>query len=199
MLAADLASPALAQSRGAPDSILVFGGWATETDFTTVVSKPWTAHLNDVGVIGASYSHRLGTVNELLGDFALGPVGDYFAIEAEGGISGRFGGESLGEAWAALYLRYDGLPWNDTIYTTLAANIGLSVLTEISDFELERGGDGKATEVLHYFAPEFTFASPENKDLEVVLRLHHRSGVFGLFNGITTGSTFISTGIRLRF
>jgi len=176
---------------------MVFGGVATETDFTTVVSKPWTAHLNDVGVAGASYSYRFGTVNELLGEFAVGSIGDYFAIEAEAGVAGRFGGESLGEGWVALYLRYDGFPWNAIVYTTFAANLGLSALTEVSEFELSR--EGKATEVLHYFAPELTFAGPENRNLEFVLRLHHRSGIFGTFDGISTGSTFISTGIRMRF
>lgn len=176
---------------------MVFGGWATETDFTTVVSQPWSAKLNDVGVAGAAYSYRLGTVNELLGEFSVGRVGEYFAIEAEGGIAGRFGSESLGEAWVALYVRYDGFPWNDIVYTTLAPSIGVSVLTEVSEFELSR--EGKATEVLHYFSPELTFANPDHKNLEFVLRLHHRSGIFGIFDGISTGSTFISTGIRMRF
>jgi len=176
---------------------MIFGGWVTETDFTTVVSQPWTVQLNDVGVAGTSYSHRLGTLNELLGEFAVGSFGNYFAIEAEGGIAGRFGDESLGEGWVGLYLRYDGLPWNDIVYTTFASNIGLSILTEVSEFELSR--EGKATELLHYFSPELTFADPENKNLELVLRVHHRSGIFGVFDGISTGSTFISTGIRMRY
>ncbi len=192
-----LAAPAIAQSQNGADSVFVFGGWASETDFTTIVSQPWTAHLNGVGLIGASYSHRLGTVNELLGDFSVGRVGDFFSIEVEGGISGRFGDESLGEAWAALYVRYDGMPWNDFVYTTFAASTGLSVLTEVSEFELSR--EGKATEMLHYFSPELTFADPDNKDLELVLRLHHRSGIFGIFDGISTGSTFIGLGIRMRY
>ena len=47
--------------------------------------------------------------------------------------------------------------------------------------------------------PEITFADPDNKDLEFVFRLHHRSGVFGLFDDVVSGSTFLSTGIRIRF
>lgn len=194
-----LAAPASAGSRGADDSIMIFGGVASETNFTELMFSPWSTHLNPIGVVGASYSHRLGTVNELVGDIGLGHIGEDFTIEAEGGTSFRFGDENLGEAWAALYLRYDGLPWNDTVYTTVGANTGVSVLTNLSDFEAWRDSNGKSSVLLHYLAPEFTFADPENKDLELVIRLHHRSGVFGLFDGVVSGSTFISAGVRMRF
>jgi hypothetical protein len=178
---------------------MVFGGVATETNFAEAIYEPWTIELNDIGVLGASYSHRFGTVNELLGGGGLGHLGDDFTFEGEVGTSVRFGDESLGEAWTALYLRYDGLPWNDTVYTTIGVNTGLSYLTDISEFERGRDSEGKASELLHYMGPELTFADPENKNLELVLRYHHRSGVFGLFDGVVSGSTFLSAGIRIRF
>ena len=193
-----LTAPALAGSRGAADSVMVFGGVASETNFAQIIYSPWTIELNDIGVVGTSYAHRFGTMNNLLGG-GLGHFGDDFTIEGEVGTSVRFGDESLGEAWTALYLRYDGLPWNDTVYTTVGINTGLSLLTEISGFEEGRDNAGKSSVLLHYLGPEFTFADPENKDLELVLRLHHRSGVFGLFDGVVSGSTFLSAGIRLRF
>jgi hypothetical protein len=188
----------LAGPRGAADSVMAFGGVASETNFAQIIYSPWTTELNNIGVIGASYSHRFGTVNNLVGG-GLGQMGDDFTIEGEVGTSVRFGDESLGEAWTALYLRYDGLPWNDTVYTTIGANTGLSYLTNISAFERGRDNEGNASELLHYLGPEITFADPENKDLELVLRYHHRSGVFGLFDGVVSGSTFISAGIRVRF
>ena len=194
-----LAAPASAGSKGADDSLMVFGGVATETNFAEAIYEPWTIKLNDIGVLGASYSHRFGTVNELLGGGGLGHLGDDFTIEGEIGTSVRFGDESLGEGWAALYVRYDGLPWNDTVYTTIGVNTGLSYLTDISEFERGRDSEGKASELLHYMGPELTFADPENKNLELVLRYHHRSGVFGLFDGVVSGSTFLSAGIRIRF
>lgn len=194
-----LTAPALSGPRGADDSVMVFGGVASETNFAQIIYSPWTTELNDIGVIGASYSHRFGTMNNLLGGGGLGHIGDDFTIEGEVGTSVRFGGESLGEAWTALYLRYDGLPWNDTVYTTVGVNTGVSLLTDISEFEEGRDGKGRSSVLLHYLGPEFTFADPENKDLELVLRLHHRSGVFGLFDGVVSGSTFLSAGIRVRF
>jgi hypothetical protein len=197
LLAIWLAAPAFAQSRGADDSVMVFGGVAADTNFYQLIYSPWTAKLTDIGVIGASYSHRFGTLNEVIGD--IGQIGDDFTIDGEVGTSVRFGDESLGEGWTALYLRYDGLPWNDMVYTTIGVNTGLSYLTDISEFERGRDGEGKASKLLHYMGPELTFADPANKDLELVLRYHHRSGVFGLFDGVVSGSTFISAGIRVRF
>jgi hypothetical protein len=133
----------------------------------------------------------------VIGD--VGQFGDDVTVETEAGASFRFGDESLGEGWAALYFRYDNLPWNDTVYTTIAVNTGVSLLTDISEFERGRDSDGNASVLLHYLGPELTFADPENKDVELVLRYHHRSGVFGLFDGVVSGSTFISAGVRVRF
>jgi hypothetical protein len=192
-------APASAGSRGGADSVMAFGGIASETNFAEILYMPWNAELNDIGVLGASYSHRFGTVNELFGGGGLGHLGDDFTIEGEIGTSVRFGDESLGEGWAALYVRYDGLPWNETVYTTIGVNTGLSYLTDISEFEKGRDSEGRASQLLHYMGPELTFADPENKDLELVLRYHHRSGVFGLFDGVVSGSTFISAGVRVRF
>jgi hypothetical protein len=76
LLAMGLTTPALAGSRGAADAVMVFGGLASETNFSELLYSPWTAHLNPIGVAGASYSHRFGTVNELAGDIGLGHIGD---------------------------------------------------------------------------------------------------------------------------
>ena len=178
---------------------MMFGGIAADTSFTDILYMPWTADLKDIGVLGASYSHRFGTLNGLLGGGGLGQMGDDFTIEGEVGTSVRFGDERLGEGWAALYLRYDGLPWNDAVYTTIGVNTGVSYLTDISEFERGRDSEGRASKLLHYMGPELTFADPDNKDLELVLRYHHRSGVFGLFDDVVSGSTFLSAGIRVRF
>jgi hypothetical protein len=178
---------------------LVFGGWGTDTNFAQVMYAPWTTNLVDLGMVGASYSTRIGTVGALFGDPHIGDIGEDVTVEAEVGISGRFGQEELGELWTALYLRYDGFPWNDVVYSTLGVNTGLSMLTEKSEFEEGRDDEGKSARLLHYLAPEITLADPDNKNLELVLRLHHRSGAIGLFDGVVSGSTFISSGVRLRF
>jgi len=181
------------------DSIAIFAGQATRTSFVTSMIQPWDNDMEDIGVIGLAYSHRFGSVNDLTGGFLPPVIGDHLYIEGEVGGSYRFGDESLGEGWIGAYIRYDNLPWNDYVYTTIAVNTGLSYLTELSAFERSRDENNDANKLLHYMGPEITFADPDNKNLELLVRFHHRSGVFGLFDGVISGSTFISAGVRWRF
>jgi hypothetical protein len=198
---AAFASAAVAETveRGGKDSIAVFVGQATDTNFVNSMYAPWTNELKDIGVVGVAYNHRFGSFNDVFGDVLPPAFGDHLLLEGEVGGSFRFGDEKLGEGWAGLFLRYDGFFWNDTIYTTIAVNTGVSLLTEHSGFERGRDSNRESAPMLHYMGPEITFADPENKDLELLIRYHHRSGVFGLFDGVVSGSTFISTGVRYRF
>lgn len=186
-------------SEVAPNSLAIFAGQATWTNFTEGMYAPWKNDLTDIGVVGLAYSHRFGSINDFTGGMLPSGFGDHLFIEGEFGGSLRFGDESMGEGWLAAYVRYDNLPWNDYVYTTLAVNTGVSLLTETSGFERSRDSKGEAAKLLHYMGPEITFASPENKNLELLVRYHHRSGVFGLFDGVVSGSTFITAGVRYRF
>lgn len=190
-------APALGGEKGDAHAVTFFAGKGTDTDFFQSLAQPWTIHFVDLGILDAALSTRLGTVNELTGSDP-GGIGDDFSIDLETGAAYRFGDEEMGEFWGAIYLRYDGFPWNDTIYTTIAANTGLSYITKTSEFERDRS-DGQTSLLLHYLAPEITFADPDNKNVEWLIKLHHRSGVFGAFDGVTGGSTFVTTGIRVRF
>jgi hypothetical protein len=199
-VALGFATPASADGhRGGAHGIAVFVGQATDTAFVDSMFMPWTNEMEDIGVVGAAYSYRFGSVSELTGWGEQGGFLDNLLIEGEVGLSGRFGDESLGEVWTGAYIRYDGFFWNDVIYTTLAVNTGLSYLTEHSDFERGRDENNRSSKLLHYMGPEITFALPEHKNIELLLRYHHRSGVFGAFDGVISGSTFISTGLRVRF
>lgn len=186
--------PPMAPERGKANAVTVYGGVAAVTDFTTIITQPWRVDWVKVRFIGASYSRRIGTLRDVFGSW-----GESFAIEAEAGAGLRFGSESLGEFWGAAYLRFDAFPWNDIVYTTIAGSLGLNQLTRSSPYERRRNSGGNNSNLLHYFAPEITIADPDNKDLEAVFRLHHRSGVFGLFNGVSTGSNILTIGVRKRF
>jgi hypothetical protein len=184
--------------RDGKHSIAVFAGPGTRANFSESIFTPWANDIKSIGVVGAAYSYRFGSVNEVFGTSFSPRFGDHIYIEGEGGLSYRFGREDLGEAWGGLYVRYDDFPWNDSVYTTIAVNTGLSVLSEKSLFEKDRDDGGKSEELLHYMGPEITFADPDNKNVELLVRFHHRSGVFGLFNGVVSGSTFIATGVRFK-
>jgi hypothetical protein len=43
---------------------------------------------------------------------------------------------------------------------------------------------------------ELEFALPDARHWSVITRIHHRSGAFGLFNGVTGGSNALAFGVR---
>jgi hypothetical protein len=131
----------------------------------------------------------------------LGRVYDHFIFEAEVGAGYRFPVHAT-EGWTALYLRYDGFPWNHILFTTAAINTGLSYVNKVSDVEMDAGsdrGNPNGSRLLHYLGPEITFAAPQYRNSELVMRWHHRSGVFGTFNGVWGGSNVVTVGFRQRF
>jgi hypothetical protein len=173
-------------------SVAVFVGEATDTNFVDSMITPWKNDLKNVQVAGVAYNQRFGTLNDLTDNNFGSSFGDHLMLEGEVG-------EHLGEVWTGLYVRYDGFFWNEKIYTTLAVNTGVSLLSDFSGFERGRDDKGRNAKLLHYMGPEITFSPPDNHNIEFLIRYHHRSGVFGLFDGVVSGSTFLSTGFRYRF
>ena len=182
------ASPPPADAvRSADRAITVYGGLVSDNSMTKLLLTPWDSEVEgDIPWLGISASQRLWS------------LGHGFTVELEAGTGYRFGSEKTGEVWSALFLRYDDFPWNDHIYTTLAASTGVNLASRISPLERGKGGEN-TSKLLHYLAPEVTFADPRDKDLELVIRLHHRSGVFGLFDGASSGSNIATIGIRRHF
>lgn len=120
-------------------------------------------------------------------------------IDWEVGAGQRFGESNASEFWTALYINYDGFPWSNTVYTTIGTSIGVNYATSISDQDERKSGNDRSNKLLHYFSPRITFADANNKDLAIAVRWHHRSGVFGLFDGVKGGATFLSIGLRKHF
>jgi hypothetical protein len=52
---------------------------------------------------------------------------------------------------------------------------------------------------MHFFSPEITLAAPSRPSVELVLRFHHRSGVWGLVSDAWGGAQYASVGVRVRF
>ena len=123
----------------------------------------------------------------------------HWTLEPEVGIGQRFGSQSATELWGALFFRYHGFPWDHVVVTTFAVSTGLNWASEVTPQEDDRANDGKGTPWMHYFAPELTFALPSHPNVELMLRLHHRSGVFGLVSDAWGGAQYATIGLRVRF
>ncbi len=163
------------------------GASAGDDKLIWLLSAPWSADLRDDYFAGLTASRRIARYGN-------------FTLEGELGVGFRFGVTDGVEGWTALFLRYE-LPWDQYLRTTLGASTGLNWMSELPPAEVAPGGEPEefTSHVLHYLAPEVAFALPNFPNRELVVRLHHRSGVFGLFNGVKGGSNVITVGGRVRF
>ena len=123
----------------------------------------------------------------------------HWTLEPEVGMAQRFGRQDATEVWGAFFFRYHGFPWDDKVLTTIAASTGLNWASEVTDVEQDRANDGKGSQLMHFFAPEITFADPARPNVELVFRMHHRSGVFGLVSDAWGGAQYATVGLRIRF
>jgi hypothetical protein len=96
-----------------------------------------------------------------------------------------------------LLFRWRDFPWDNVVTTSLGLGEGLSYDTEVPQIEMKNSDE--AQRLLNYLMMEATFALPDHPQWELVWRIHHRSGVFGLYNSGNNGSTAIGLGIRYHF
>src|ERR1700694_961282 len=167
-------------------SVFIFGGTTAEANtFVGLMAEPWSGSYGRNDFIGGAVSRRIGRVR------------DHFIFEVEVGAGERFKHFSSPEGWVALYLRFDWFPWNNFVYTTVAINTGLDYVQKVSPVELDSclgRGNPNCSNLLHYLGPEITFASPDNPNSEIVIRWHHRSGIFGLMSDTWGGSNILPAG-----
>lgn len=194
LVAALCGSTALANDHASTDkpwSIFAFAGIATaNTIFIEQIFTPWQPEYVRPHFAGGAVSRRLVRFHK------------HWIVDGEIGAGYRSGEVKSPEGWVALYLRYDGFPWSHLLYTTAAMNVGLSFVEKISEVErvsCEGRGNPYCAKVLHYLSPEITFAAPQYRDTELVVRWHHRSGAWGLFNGVWGGSNITTVCLRQRF
>ncbi len=116
--------------------------------------------------------------------------------EVELQVLKHFGEQDNWEFTGSVNLRWVVFPWNKWVETTAAVGEGLSWATEIPALEKADPTNSDNSQLLNYILLEITFAVPESS-WSLVTRIHHRSGVWGLFGH--TGSNVLEAGIRYRF
>jgi hypothetical protein len=79
--------------------------------------------------------------------------------------------------------------------TSFAFGGGLSQATEVPVLERRDPDSSEASALLHYLMVEAAFRLP-GSPWSMVARLHHRSGIFGLFSH--SGSNLVELGLRYR-
>ena len=96
-----------------------------------------------------------------------------------------------------LAFRWTNFPWQQTLNTSFAIGEGISYTSSIP--VLEKKFNDRTKRLLNYLMFEVSLAHPRYPNLQMIIRLHHRSGAFGLYNAGNTGSNNLGVGFRILF
>jgi hypothetical protein len=150
--------------------------------------------LSDIFTFDASYSDDDKLVVAALSR-EIYRYEQYLSLELEGQVGRHFGDDSFWEFAGLGMVRWLPFPWDDDVDTSLDIGAGFSYYTEISEMEKERDED--AQRLLGYLAFELTFGLPQYPRWDLMLRLHHRSGLQEVIGD--SESNFLCVGIKYAF
>ncbi len=163
--------------------VTAYGGAHAQDDF------------NDVVTLQPSFED-----NAYIGVLALGRefwhYKKYLSFELEGQVAKHFNADTHWEFVGVLIGRWNYFPWDKYIDTSFAIGDGISYYTEVSEVEEDDTNDD-AQRALNYLLLELAFGLPQHPRWDLVLRLHHRSSVFGLVG--EGGSNFVCGGFKFAF
>ena len=119
----------------------------------------------------------------------------YISFEVEGQIGKHFNNDTFWEFNGLIIGRWHAFPWNKYVDTSIAVGDGLSYYTEVSKVEKEDDEDAQKT--LNYLMFELALGLPQYPRWDLVVRIHHRSSIFGLYGA--GGSNYVCGGIKFGF
>ena len=163
----------------------ITGYWARLTDGDLDDSASFRVGFEDSSLLAIALSRRFYSFRDIL-DF-----------EVEGQIVKHFQDQNHWEFNGLGISRWLLFPWDNYIDTSIAAGIGLSYATETP--VIEDKNHSETSQLLTYLLFEVAFSLPKVPQWSVVGRIHHRSGAFGLFNGVRGASNALGVGIRYSF
>ena len=120
---------------------------------------------------------------------------NYISFEVEGQIGKHFNNDTFWEFNGLIIGRWHVFPWNQYIDTSIAVGDGLSYYSEVSKVEKEDDDDAQRT--LNYLMFELALGLPQYPRWHLVVRIHHRSSIFGLYGA--GGSNYACGGIKFSF
>lgn len=125
--------------------------------------------------------------------------GPHLRWEVEGQVVKHFGAQDHWEFNPLLVLRWITFPWDRWVDTSLAAGLGVSYATEVPEVEVRRHPDTGSARFLSYVMIELSVGIPGAPAWSIVGRVHHRSGLGGLFSDVEGASNALGLGVKYRF
>jgi hypothetical protein len=119
------------------------------------------------------------------------------SFEIEGQVGKWFGDQHNWEFNLPVAVRWSKFPWGNYVATSLAYGVGPSYASSEPKEEIELNDSTK--KFLVYWFGELTLGPPES-NWAALLRIHHRSGAFGLVEEQGRGgSNTVAIGVKYRF
>ena len=194
LLAALLTVPATARATGEggedhavyrPYFLNVLVGAGSERDFSELLTDPFSPRPTSDRIFAISVGREFHRTAD-----------GRLAFEVEGLYAFHWPDGAYHEFGASVNARWYDFPWNHHVPTSFAIGVGPSLTTRVPPIEAERGHHSR---LLNQFNLELTGDIAQDSSLALVLRLQHRSGIFGLINGVHGGSDFLTFGLKWRF
>lgn len=184
LLALPLLAACASPGEGRRPGLTLYGGRYTDTSLPEEILIGKKVTYEDAWLASATWAEPLSV---------WGP----FDTEWEVGVAQHFGEQDHQELNALFLLRYEA-PWSASLPTSLAIGEGLSWASEVPPLESASHTNTGSRQLLNHLVLEAT-VGPPRADWQLILRIHHRSGVFGLFDGVIGGSNVIALGVRWFF
>jgi hypothetical protein len=166
-----------------PWSLMIYQGFGTSTDLgQTLVFDIKTEDSYFTGLVANRKMFRFW---------------QYFTFELEGQVLKHYGKQEHWEYDGLFLIRLHPFLLSSSLNVEFAVGWGLSYATHTPVIEDEQ--QDVTSQLLNYLAFEIAFTLPEYREWSLVTRIHHRSGIFGLFDGASGGSNFLALGLRYHF
>ncbi len=164
-------------------AVTVYGAIQTHSDLGGTFLNP--DFDSDYHFLAAAVSRRIGSMTR------------HIDWEVEGQAVKHFGDQNHMEFNVLLIARWLTFPWDSYLDTSFAVGNGLSYATRTP--RIEEIQHDKTHQFLDYMLFELTFSLPQQPRWSMVWRIHHRSGVYGLFNGVHGASNALGVGLKYHF
>jgi len=178
-----------------PWSVMYYYGFTVNNPLIEVLTlnnlKRWPEHIQSFE-LAYTLNH-----NNVVRRFFYPVVG---VVQLAGNFTIRNGSNepTIYEFDPSIMFRWANFPWNAYIHTSFALAEGVSYDTSIPAIE-KKGNNTHTKHLLNFMVVEITLAIPHYPRLQLVGRIHHRSGAFGLYHAGNTGSNDLALGIRYLF
>lgn len=170
-----------------PLSVGLYAGELYKSEYISILYRPKDIQLSPSYLVAANVDYLIYKSVDV-------PI----QFEGELDVAKRFHGADEFDIVLAPFVRWTSFPWNRFLYTNVRLGaLGLSYTSGVSVWERQNSGDNRGSNFLQFGAMEVSFAARENARSEIFVRVHHRSGIFTLINGVSGGSNYLACGFRV--